>query len=161
MNSIQLVGRIGKDAEVKHFDDGGMSTSFTMATNDGYGDRRITTWHNIRVSGEYGNKLSRYLKKGKEVGVVGTLRINEYERQDGTKAQFYYVMANQIDLLGSKSDDGSSTTRSSSTKTNVSNSSNNKTLVHKEPINNITDNIDDGVIDGYDDAQGEIDDLPF
>lgn len=106
MNKVILIGRIGKDAEVKTFDGGAVKVSFTMATSEKYKGKdgqlnEATEWHNIEMWGDRALKLSQYLLKGKQVMVEGKLRYNEYEK-DGVKRKVALVSCQQLEFLGDR-----------------------------------------------------------
>ena len=112
MNKVILVGRIGKDAEVKTFDGGAVKVSFTMATSekfkakDGSGVmQEQTEWHNIEMWGERAQKLSQYLLKGKQVMVEGKIHYREYEK-DGVKRWATSISCQQLEFMGDKPKDG-------------------------------------------------------
>ncbi|MDN4166083.1 single-stranded DNA-binding protein [Cytophagales bacterium LB-30] len=77
-NSVQLMGRLGKDPEVKTFDNGKSLTTFTLATNEKYTNEKgekveDVQWHSIVAFGKVGEIAGKYLKKGSEVAVEGKL----------------------------------------------------------------------------------------
>lgn len=110
MNKVILVGRIGKDAEVKTFDGGAVKVSFTMATSEKYKGKdgqlnEATEWHNIEMWGERAQKLSQYLLKGKQVMVEGKIHYREYEK-DGVKRWATSINCQQLEFMGDKPKDG-------------------------------------------------------
>lgn len=107
--SIQAhtVGTLGRNAEVKKVGDNDL-TVFSIATNSGYGDKKVTTWVECSLFGSRGVKLANYLTKGQQVVVHGELTLNEYTAKDGTKKTSVRIRVNDVDLVGSKKDsDGS------------------------------------------------------
>ena len=105
-NSVQLIGRLGKDPEVKEFDKS-KKASFSIATTDAYknqkGDKvEDTQWHNIVIWGQLAGVAEKYLKKGMEVCVEGKLVHRAYDSPKGEKKYFTEINVNDLLLLGSK-----------------------------------------------------------
>lgn len=74
-NKIILVGRVGKDPEVRQV--GGKNVSgFSLATTRGFGDKAKTTWHNVQVWDKQSDNAQQFIHKGDRVLVEGSLDIN-------------------------------------------------------------------------------------
>jgi single-strand DNA-binding protein len=105
-NSVQLIGRLGKDVEVKEFDKS-KKASFTMATTDSYKNAKgekveDTQWHNIVIWGQLADVAGKYLKKGSEVCVEGKLVHRNYETDKGEKRYITEINVNDLVLMGGK-----------------------------------------------------------
>jgi single-strand DNA-binding protein len=105
-NSIQLVGRLGKDPEVKTFGDK-KKASFSIATTDAYKNKQgekveDTQWHNVVVWGKLATVAEQYLKKGQEVLVEGKLMHRVYEAAGGEKRYISEINVNDLLMLGGK-----------------------------------------------------------
>ncbi len=105
-NSVQLIGRLGKDPEVKTFGDK-KKVSFSLATTDSYKNKKgekveDTQWHNVVIWGSLAGVAEKYLKKGQEVAVEGKLLHNTYEAADGEKKYFTEINVNDMVMLGGK-----------------------------------------------------------
>ena len=105
-NSVQLIGRLGKDPEVKVFDKS-EKASFSIATTDAYKNQKgekveDTQWHNVVIWGKLADVAGKYLKKGSEVCVEGKLVHRAYDSAKGEKKYFTEVNVNDLLLLGSK-----------------------------------------------------------
>ncbi|NOS56183.1 MAG: single-stranded DNA-binding protein [Cyclobacteriaceae bacterium] len=105
-NSVQLIGRLGKDVEVKDFDKS-KKASFTMATTDSYKNAKgekveDTQWHNIVIWGQLADVAGKYLKKGSEVCVEGKLVHRNYETDKGEKRYITEINVNDLVLMGGK-----------------------------------------------------------
>ena len=103
-NSVQLVGRLGKDPEVKMYNDK-KRAAFTLATTDTYKNPKgekveDTQWHNVVVWGKLATIVEKYVKKGQEVMVEGKLVHRTYET-NGEKKFFTEISVNDLLLLGS------------------------------------------------------------
>lgn len=104
-NSVHLIGRLGKDPEIKTYNERKRAT-FTIATTDTYKNQKgekveDTQWHNIIVWGKTATVIEKYVKKGDEIVVEGKLVHRMYE-SNGEKKYFTEINANDILLLGGK-----------------------------------------------------------
>jgi single-strand DNA-binding protein len=105
-NSVQLIGRLGKDPEVKTFSKS-KRASFSIATTDVYKNQKgekveDTQWHNIVIWGKLSEIAEKYLKKGQEVAIEGKLIHRNYETDKGEKKYFTEINVNDLVLLGGK-----------------------------------------------------------
>lgn len=99
MNKIVLVGHLGKDPEMRSTQSGTNVTSFSLATNDGYGDNKKTNWHNIVVFGKTAESVATYLNKGSLAAVVGSVQYRSWDKKDGTKGYSTEVLADSVEFL--------------------------------------------------------------
>ena len=105
-NKVILIGRAGKDPEVKTLKDGKKVASFSLATNDYAKDKdgnQKTQWHNVTVWDKLADTVEKYLKKGAEVCVEGRIGYEDYEK-DGVKRQYTRITATNFQFVGSKKD---------------------------------------------------------
>ena len=101
VNVITLSGNMVHDPEVKATT-GEKQTSvcrFRIAVNEYHGGQESTFFITCVAFGRQAENLERYIKKGNQVTVVGRLSIREYERNDGTKAYYTEVIANQVEYM--------------------------------------------------------------
>ncbi len=103
-NRVQLIGNLGKDPEVKTFDNGKKVARFSMATSETYknatGEKVTETqWHNIVAWNGTAGIVEKYLKKGNEVAIEGKLTYRNWEDKDGKKHYITEIIANEILLL--------------------------------------------------------------
>ena len=106
-NSVQLIGRLGKDPEVKDFGAGKTKASFSIATTDSYKNAKgekveDTQWHNLVIWGKLATVAGKYLKKGAEVAIEGKLVHRIYEADKGEKKYFTEINVNDFVMLGGK-----------------------------------------------------------
>jgi single-strand DNA-binding protein len=105
INKVILVGHLGRNPEVKTFDNGGKIANFSMATKeiwkDAKGDRQEQTeWHNIVVRRTSSLTFTeQYLKKGMLVYVEGKLRSRSYKLKTGEDRTVLEVFAEDVQLL--------------------------------------------------------------
>jgi len=106
LNRIMLIGGVGKDPEVRQFQDGAQVCNFTLATSESYTDRsgekkEDTTWHNIVLNGKLAG-LSQYIHKGSKLYVEGKIRNRSYQTQNGETRYVTEVVGLGVQLLDSK-----------------------------------------------------------
>jgi single-strand DNA-binding protein len=106
-NSVQLIGNLGKDPEVKIYGDRKRAT-FTLATNESYkndkGEKvQNTQWHNIVIWGSLAGVAQKYLRKGQEVCLEGKLIQRSYD-SGGQKKFITEITVNDLLLLGKSSE---------------------------------------------------------
>jgi single-strand DNA-binding protein len=104
-NSVQLIGRLGKDPDVKNINER-KKVSFSIATSDAYKNQKgekveDTQWHNVVVWGKLAGIAEKYLKKGNEVAVEGRLIHRVYET-NGEKKFITEINVNDLVMLGGK-----------------------------------------------------------
>ena len=105
INKVILVGHLGRNPEVKTFDNGGKLANFSMATKeiwkDAKGERQEQTeWHNIVVRRTSSLTFpDPYLKKGMLVYVEGKLRSRSYKSKTGDDRTVLEVFAEDVQLL--------------------------------------------------------------
>lgn len=117
VNKVLLIGRLGKDPEVKYTNSGTPVARFTVATDEVYKDRsgeqqKHTEWHTIVAWNKLAEICGEYLTKGKQVFIEGSIRSRQWEDQSGNKRTSYEIIAREMKMLGSKSDAPSAFPRS-------------------------------------------------
>lgn len=104
INNVVLVGRSGRDAEIRYFESGKVVTSFSIAVNRPTKDS-VTDWFDIELWGKQAEVAGEYVKKGTLVGIEGKLRWDSWTRKDNGELQTKAVIAaDNLRLLGSKKD---------------------------------------------------------
>lgn len=101
--TIQIIGRLGRDPETKLTEQGTQITTFSVACNN---RDETTTWYNVSAFAKLGEICANYLTKGKQVFIAGDLHIRQYEKKDGTTGVSYDIRANNMQMLGGKNDNG-------------------------------------------------------
>ena len=109
VNKVILVGRVGKDPEIKEV---GLSkvSNFSIGTSERYKDKsgkliENTEWHNITCWGKLAEIVENYFKKGMLVYIEGKLKTESYEK-NGEKRSFTKVVADVVKMLESKKEGG-------------------------------------------------------
>lgn len=90
LNKVMLIGNLGRDPEVRTFQNGGKVVNFTLATSERWKDKASgeqkerTQWHNVAIFNEPLGKITeQYLKKGSKVFVEGQLETRKWQDQSG------------------------------------------------------------------------------
>ena len=104
-NTVQLIGHVGQEPEIKNFDGGKKVANITIATNDVYykenGDKvEKTEWHKVKAWGKVAEIIEKYVTKGKEICIEGKLTYSDYLDKNGEKRYVTEIVANDILLLG-------------------------------------------------------------
>lgn len=115
MNSVVIVGRAGKDAEIKDYESGRSRTTFSLAVNrwDTKTSSEVTDWFNAELwditndlsnSGKKSRARAAYenIKKGRMLVIEGRIRANSWLDQSGETRQSYIITVSNYRLLGSK-----------------------------------------------------------
>jgi single-strand DNA-binding protein len=105
VNSITLVGRAGRDPEVRYFESGTMVANFTLAVNRRSRDEE-PDWFNLEIWGKQAQFAVDYVKKGSLLGIIGSLRNDKWtDRATGEVRSKPVIRVDRLELLGSKRDD--------------------------------------------------------
>lgn len=112
VNKAILVGRLGKDPDVRHLESGAAVANFPIATSETYKDKNgnkveQTEWHNIVLWRGLAEIAEKYLQKGKMVYIEGKLRTRSWEK-DGVTRYTTEVVGDQMTMLDSKGGDSQS-----------------------------------------------------
>jgi single-strand DNA-binding protein len=118
VNKAILIGRLGKDPELRYTPSGKAVTSFSLATTERWtgadGQRNeSTTWHNIIAWGKQAELLKEYLSKGREVYIEGRIDNRSYEDKEGNKRYISEVVVQNFSFIGSRGDQDSGPRRES------------------------------------------------
>lgn len=113
VNKVILVGRLGKDPEVRNLENGAVVANFTIATSESYKDRttgekkETTEWHNIVLWRGLAEVAQRYLHKGDMVYIEGKLRTRSWEKEGVTRYTTEIVADNMTMLSTGRGGSGS------------------------------------------------------
>lgn len=115
LNKVTLIGRLGRDPEIKYFESGAAKSNFPLATSETYTNKegqRIenTEWHNVVFWRQLAEIAEKYLKKGSLVYIEGKLKTRSWDDQDGNKKYITEIEGNNLIMLDkapSSSTDGS------------------------------------------------------
>lgn len=100
---ITIVGNLGRDPEMKYTSTGSAVTEFSVAVNERRkkGDNWVdeTTWFRVSCWGRLAETTNQYLSKGRQVMVVGTVKVNPYIANDGNARATLEVNAREVKFL--------------------------------------------------------------
>lgn len=111
VNKVILVGRLGKDPEVKSTPSGTTVAKFSLATDERFTDKNgekqeRTEWHNIVAWGKLAEICGQYLRKGKLIFIEGSIRTDSWDdKESGQKKYRTEIIAREMQMLGSKGED--------------------------------------------------------
>lgn len=112
VNKVILVGRLGKDPEIRSTPGGTSVARFTIATDERFTDRNgekqeRTEWHNIVAWSKLAEICGQYLKKGKLVYIEGSIRTDSWDdKESGQKRYKTEIIANTMQMLDRRGDEG-------------------------------------------------------
>lgn len=106
VNRVILVGRLGKDPEVRYTAEGTAVANFSLATDESFTDRAgdkqtRTEWHRIVAWKRLAEVCGEYLTKGKLVYIEGGIRTRKWNDQNGTERKSFDIIATQMRMLSS------------------------------------------------------------
>jgi single-strand DNA-binding protein len=107
INKVILIGRLGKDPEVRYTSENVPVANFTIATTESYRDKsgnriETTEWHNIVAWRNLAEIAEKFLSKGKQIYLEGKLRTRTWEDKDGNKRYSTEIVADNFIMLGKK-----------------------------------------------------------
>lgn len=128
VNKVILVGRLGKDPEVRYTPDGTMVTNFNLATDEQRKDKngekiQRTEWHKIVTWGKLAEICGNYLVKGKLVYVEGRIQTRSWEDKEGVKRYTTEIIVSDMKMLDSKGQNKTGDTAFEADAANVSDGS--------------------------------------
>lgn len=118
INKAIIVGRLGRDPEIRYSQQGTAVVNFSVATSEEWYDKASgekkdrTQWHRIVVFGKLGENCEKFLSKGRQVYIEGRIQTSDYEK-DGQKHYVTDIVANTVQFLGEKGSSGGGASPSS------------------------------------------------
>jgi len=107
MNKVIIIGRVGKDPELKYTPSGAAVCNLSVATTDRYKDKQgekqeTTEWHNVTAWQKLAEICGKYLAKGSKVMIEGKIQTRNYDDRDGNKKYITEIIASNMEMLGDK-----------------------------------------------------------
>ena len=105
LNLVQLMGNLGRDAELRYLSNGQPKVEFTLAVDDSYKPKgggdwvEQTQWMNIVMWGDQAERMSDQLTKGTPVYVQGKIQNRSWDDDAGVKHYRTEIIANQVAVL--------------------------------------------------------------
>ena len=102
MNTVNLIGRLTKDPELRYTANNFPMCSFTLAIDRQGKEEKKTNFIPVKVLGKTAENVAKFLSKGKLAGVEGEIQTDSYEAKDGTKRYTWEVLAYRVEFLEKK-----------------------------------------------------------
>lgn len=112
LNSCNFIGRLGRDVDVRYMTDGKAVASFSIAVGSQWksksGEKQESVeWVNISAFGKLAEICAEYLVKGSQIFVSGKMKTDKYKDKEGIERYATKIVADNIQMLGGKSDNAS------------------------------------------------------
>ena len=102
INTINLVGRAGREPDVRYFESGSIVANFTLAVNRRSRDEE-PDWFNLEIWGKQAQIAADYVKKGSLIGITGSFKIDSWKDKNTGEDRFKPVVrVDRLNLLGSR-----------------------------------------------------------
>lgn len=104
LNLVQIIGRLGRDPELRYGQSGGAVANLNVATDESYNDRdgnkvERTEWHRITVFGRMAENCANFLTKGSLVYAEGSLTTRKWQDQNGQDRFTTEIKAQRVQFL--------------------------------------------------------------
>ena len=115
VNKVILIGKLGRDPEMRHTPSGAAVCTLNLATTETWNDngnkQERTEWHRVIVWGKQAENCAKYLAKGRAAFIEGRLQTRSWDDKDGQKRYATEIVAQTVQFLGGATgatrDDGS------------------------------------------------------
>ena len=110
LNKVMLIGHLGDDVKIKHFDGGGCIARFPLATNETYLNRQTnervsnTEWHNVVLRNKAAEICEKYLSKGDKVYIEGRIKTRKWQDDKGLDRYSTEINCTEFTFLSNKHD---------------------------------------------------------
>ncbi len=149
VNKVILVGNLGNDPDIRYTAGGAAVANVSLATAESWRDKdsgeqqERTEWHRIVFFGRLAEIVGEYLRKGSQIYIEGRLQTRKWQDKEGTDRYTTEIVANEMQMLGSRSGGGSGNYESA------------PPIENKPATSNSAHASDNGPVDDFDD------DIPF
>ena len=130
INKVILIGHLGDDIKMHHFDGGGCLGRFPLATNESYTNKTSgekvtqTEWHNIVVRNKAAEICEKYIGKGDKIYIEGRLKTRKWQDQEGKDRFSTEIIVNDFTFLSGKTDNNPQQIEKTSNKNEMPDSNN-------------------------------------
>lgn len=105
LNKVILIGRLGREPELRYMANGEAVCNFSVATSEKYTDKNgqrqeATEWHNVTMYRKLAEIAGQYLKQGSQVYIEGKIKSRKYTDKNGVERTAYDIIANEMKMLG-------------------------------------------------------------
>lgn len=110
LNKAQIIGRVGKDPEIRYSSSGDAMATFSVATTERFKDKATgnavekTEWHNITAFRRLAEIIGEYVKKGSLVYIEGKINTRKWQDKDGQDRYSTGIIADEMKMLSSRGD---------------------------------------------------------
>lgn len=105
LNTVTLVGRAGRDPDIKYFESGSVVCNLTLAVNRQRKNNDEPDWFNLEIWGKTAEVAANYVRKGSLIGITGALKLEFWQdRSTGVNRSKPVIRVDRLELLGSKRD---------------------------------------------------------
>lgn len=123
VNKVILIGNLGADPEVKTLESGTKVATIRLATTERYKDRdgntqEKTEWHNVVLWRGLAEITEKYLKKGRQVFIEGSLQTRKWTDQSGADRYTTEIVAREMTMLGGPGGSGGDSAPSNGSSSN-------------------------------------------
>ena len=111
LNKVMLIGHLGDEVKMHHFEGGGCIGRFPLATNETYTNKSTgekvssTEWHNIVVRNKAAELCEKYLSKGDKVYIEGKIKSRKWLDDSGKERYMTEINTDVFTFLNNKNDD--------------------------------------------------------
>lgn len=110
LNKVMLIGRLGRDPELRYTQSGSPVATLNVATDESYVDRdgnkvERTEWHRVSVFQRQAENCANFLTKGSLVYVEGSLQTRKWQDQNGQERYTTEIKAQRVQFLDRRNDD--------------------------------------------------------
>lgn len=109
MNSVNVIGRITQDIELRATASGLSAVSMFVAINNGKdqdGNDRPADFPKVYVYDKQAENVAQYCHKGSLVGITGRIKTRTWDKEDGSRGYETYILANRVQFLDNKQSGG-------------------------------------------------------
>ena len=108
VNKVTLIGKVGNDPELRSTQSGSAVANITLATSESWRDKETqetkerVEWHRVIFFGRLAEVVNEYLRKGSQVYVEGRIQTRKWQDKDGNDRYTTEIVANEMQMLGSR-----------------------------------------------------------
>ena len=108
VNSVTIIGNVGKDPEIRPLPSGGSVANLSIATSESWTDKQTqqkmekTEWHRVTFFNKSADIIAQYVRKGSKLYVCGSLKTRKYQAEDGSDRYSTDIIARDFQMLDSK-----------------------------------------------------------
>jgi single-strand DNA-binding protein len=106
LNVVHLIGRVGKDPDIKYLNNSKVVCKLTLAVNRASRNSDEPDWFNLEMWDKTAEVAANYIRKGKQIGVKGYLKFDTWsDRTTGANRSSPVILVEKLELLGSRKED--------------------------------------------------------